>query len=309
MATAKLVAFQLGLISALVLTDRGAVFAQGTSLSQTEIRCYIDGRSRLTLDGQTAIWRHDDFAAPGRLDCDIGAPIEPTYIDGVAWWPNWPDVPTCENRFCHCDSDSYAEVQPGMPDEPFVVGLEIIEARGTCQIVEYPTLSNGFRVVIEFTDWDSGAAWYHLIVDAGVLSPPSVYCTAKQNSLGCTPHIGFIGTPSLSAVDEFTVLTTDVRNFRSGLMVWSRASASQAFQGGFLCVEAPLHRTPLQDSGGNPGLEDCSGTFSFALSPYYLTGANVSVGEQLYAQFWSRDPYSVPYPVSLTDALGFTIYP
>jgi hypothetical protein len=65
----------------------------------------------------------------------------------------------------------------------------------------------------------------------------------------------------------------------------------------------------LQDSGGNSGVEDCSGTFSFALSPDYMAAANIGIGDELFAQYWSRDPYSSPYPVSLTDALRFTICP
>ena len=53
------------------------------------VRAWIDGRSRLTLQGDTAQWTQFDFAAPGRLDCDTGSPIEPTYLGAAAWWPNW----------------------------------------------------------------------------------------------------------------------------------------------------------------------------------------------------------------------------
>jgi hypothetical protein len=138
---------------------------------------------------------------------------------------------------------------------------------------------------------------------------PNSYCTAKANSRGCTPQIGFIGAPSLSASESLSVTAAQICNFRSGLMVWSRAPASTPFQGGTLCLASPLQRTPLQDSGGNVGNEDCSGTFSFEMSPDYLATANIGIGAEIFAQYWSRDPYSSPYPVSLTNGLRFTICP
>ena len=44
------------------------------------------------------------------------------------------------------------------------------------------------------------------------VNAPIVYCTAKPNSLGCTPSIASSGTPSASASSGFTVSTTNVLN-------------------------------------------------------------------------------------------------
>src|SRR5512136_271110 len=66
-----------------------------------EIRADIDGRSQLILRGNTAQWHHFDAAAPGRqLFTNF-----PTTINGVDWYPIWPDKPDAENRECYCFSD------------------------------------------------------------------------------------------------------------------------------------------------------------------------------------------------------------
>ena len=73
----------------------------GESLTNPSIRtitvqAVIDGRSQLILRGNTAQWRHFDFAAPGRLDFKNA----PTVINNVEWFPVWPDKPDKENRDC-----------------------------------------------------------------------------------------------------------------------------------------------------------------------------------------------------------------
>jgi hypothetical protein len=93
------------------------------------------------------------------------------------------------------------------------------------------------------------------------------------------------------------------------MLVWGRGSVALPFQGGVLCIDAPRQRTLLQDSGGNVGVEDCSGTFAFEFSPSYMATYSIGIGDQIFAQYWSRDPYSTPYPISLTDGLHFWICP
>src|SRR6185436_19457599 len=46
---------------------------------------------------------------------------------------------------------------------------------------------------------------------------PTVYCTAKVNSLGCSPEIGFIGTPSATANSGFVLSATSELNNSVGL--------------------------------------------------------------------------------------------
>lgn len=140
---------------------------------------------------------------------------------------------------------------------------------------------------------------------------PSTYCTAKLNSLGCLPFISFSGVLSLSVgVDDFYVDGANERNNTSGLLFWGQAPASAPFGGGIRCVASPIHRTTVQNSGGNAGIIDCSGSYSFHFSRSYVTSHSLVPGTTLYAQYWSRDPgYSPPNNVGLTDATSFTILP
>jgi hypothetical protein len=138
---------------------------------------------------------------------------------------------------------------------------------------------------------------------------PTTYCTAKMNSLGCMPAIGFTGVLSLSGPNDFVVTASNVRNVRTGLLFWGRAPGALPFQGGLMCIAGPRIRTGLQESGGNTGVEDCSGTFAVALTNEYLFDHSVVEGEELYAQYWSRDPNSAPYFTSLSDALHMRLCP
>ena len=135
------------------------------------------------------------------------------------------------------------------------------------------------------------------------------YCTPKINSLGCTPAIGFTGSPSMSGPDEFLVTASNVCNYRAGMLLWGRAPASIPYQGGYLCVAAPRHRTYLQDSGGNMGVEDCSGSYEFQIGHAFLSATGLGIGDRIYAQFWCRDPGSLPFASGFTDALEFPICP
>ena len=99
------------------------------------VRAFIDGRSRLTLNDDTARWRHLDNAAPGRWGCPPG---RPTIINTVEWFPEWPDAPDCENRNCNCFSDVHEGVTVLRNETPRDVTLTPIECRSSCSIIELP---------------------------------------------------------------------------------------------------------------------------------------------------------------------------
>lgn len=138
----------------------------------------------------------------------------------------------------------------------------------------------------------------------------AVYCVAKVNSGGCVPAICSYGSPSLTAAQDFHVVASRVLNQKSGLLFWGLAPASAPFFGGTRCVEYPVVRTPVQDSGGATNVNDCSGRYDYAFSSAYLNAAGLVAGNQVYAQFWSRDPFfAPPSNIGLTDAAQFTILP
>ncbi len=154
-------------------------------------------------------------------------------------------------------------------------------------------------------------------VDNGVLKAyrlfpvtPSTYCTGKPNSLGCTPSIGFTGSPSASAPSGFVITATNVLNQKNGLCFYSYAPQSAAFQGGFLCVATPTLRTPPQSSGGATSGASCTGAFDLDFNAWIASGfdASLVVGAEVYAQYWARDPQS-PSKTSLSNALRLLVNP
>ncbi|MAF66031.1 MAG: hypothetical protein CMJ84_10305 [Planctomycetes bacterium] len=139
----------------------------------------------------------------------------------------------------------------------------------------------------------------------------SNYCTAKQNSQGCTPAMGSAGTPSLSGPDDFLVTASNMINNATGIMFWGLAPANTPFGGGTLCVSPPLVRTAVQDSGGtSPPAIDCSGTYSHHFSQAAMQTAGLGVGTTFYAQQWQRDvTHSDGTGTGLSDGLAVTICP
>jgi len=139
---------------------------------------------------------------------------------------------------------------------------------------------------------------------------PCTYCTAKVNSQGCTPGIGYTGVPSLTGPNNFHVTATNVLNNKFGLLFWGQAPANLPFFGGIRCVASPFLRTAAQHSGGNAGPDDCSGSYSYHFSQAYMNQEFLAAGMHIYAQYWSRDPgFPAPDNIGLTDALHFVIGP
>jgi hypothetical protein len=157
----------------------------------------------------------------------------------------------------------------------------------------------------------TGMAAPHVMASASWdWTPPSVYCTAKVNSLGCTPAIGWSGVPSAQLASGFAIGAVHLLNQKSGLLFYGLNGAdSQPFQGGWMCVANPLRRTATQNSGGSSGaVVDCSGQFTFDFNARIASGVDPALvaGQQVWAQYWSRDPASSS-TTNLTDALEFII--
>ncbi|MCK6445399.1 MAG: VCBS repeat-containing protein [Planctomycetes bacterium] len=139
------------------------------------------------------------------------------------------------------------------------------------------------------------------------------YCTGKTNSLGCVPIIGTLGAPSASAASGFSLREFHVLNNKSGLFFYSvTGKQAVAFQGGTLCVKLPIKRTPVQNSGGNPPPNDCSGSYTLDFNAWIAGGTdpNLAASVEVFGQFWSRDAgFAPPNNTSLSSAVRFTICP
>jgi hypothetical protein len=148
---------------------------------------------------------------------------------------------------------------------------------------------------------------------------PVGYCTAKVNSLGCTPTIAGIGSSSATATSGFVVESRDTRNQRPGLLLYgTNGRGATPFLGGTLCVNGPIKRSTPFGSGGNSlPTQDCSGVFSIDMNAFaqgLLGGTPAPAlrvpGTLVDAQFWGRDPgFPPPNNISLSSGLEWMVGP
>lgn len=138
----------------------------------------------------------------------------------------------------------------------------------------------------------------------------TTYCVAKLNSAGCLPAIAGTGGASASSAQPFVISAANVLNQKPGLLIYGMGRATIPFQGGTLCIQPPLARTPLLFSGGSVGQPDCSGTLAFDFNAEIAAGglALLSPGQEIAAQFLTRDPQG-SFGVGLTDAIEFPVCP
>jgi hypothetical protein len=140
-------------------------------------------------------------------------------------------------------------------------------------------------------------------------TPPAVYCTAKVNSLGCTPAISVVGIPSASFGNGCTLRTRNLVGAQTGLYFHSASGAqSTPFHGGFLCVSSPVRRHAPLSSGGAAG--SCSGFLAEDFNAYLAGGTDPLLvpGATVCIQAWSSDAGD-PFGDSLSDALALIVSP
>ena len=144
--------------------------------------------------------------------------------------------------------------------------------------------------------------------------PPVTYCESGTGSTGCSPTITSLGLPSASATSGFFVSAHQERNRKPGLLLYGTTGrASLPFQGGTLCVDPPLRRTPISfASGSPPPADDCSGVLSIDMNAFasgQLGGqpspALSVVGTTVDCQWWSRDPIVT----CLSNGLEYVVSP
>jgi hypothetical protein len=150
-----------------------------------------------------------------------------------------------------------------------------------------------------------------------LLDASTVYCTAKVNSLGCTPTIAATGMASATAAHGFVVSCSDVRNRKPGLLMYGVSGrAAGPFQGGTLCVQSPVHRTTVVNSNGSASpAQDCTGVYVMDMNAFargMLGGAPMlelsELGTTVNCQWWGRDPgFPAPFNSTLSDGLEYSV--
>jgi hypothetical protein len=148
---------------------------------------------------------------------------------------------------------------------------------------------------------------------------PSTYCVAKTSSIGCSPAMAWSGTPSASAASGFLVTGSNVQNRKPGLLLHGiTGRLALPFQGGTLCVNTPLRRTPVVQSGGSPPpAKDCSGLFAIDMNAFaHSAGTPAPMpeltvpGTVVDCQWWGRDPgFPAPNNTTLSNGLEYTVEP
>lgn len=165
-----------------------------------------------------------------------------------------------------------------------------------------------------FSHYD-GAVRHRLARVHAAWEPGRAYCTAGTSTNGCTPSIGFSGSPHVSATSGFTIDVSNLEGQRQGLLFYGlsgrRADPWDFWSSSFMCVKSPTQRLSISNSGGAAGL--CNGVLStdwlafVAVHPSAL-GKPFAAGTTVNAQAWYRDP-PAPNASNLSDALEFVTTP
>ena len=125
-------------------------------------------------------------------------------------------------------------------------------------------------------------------------SLPLTYCTPKTSSSGCVTTISTsdLGSQPTSGSGDYMVTASMVHEIRNGLLfAGNTGPAAIPFSGGTLCVNPPLRRGPITNSGGDNPLE-CDGSFSTLVNDGMVlpAGLDAGAGNSAWYQYWYRDP-------------------
>jgi hypothetical protein len=236
--------------------------------------------------GMSSLEVHDDLSGTGPALFASGSftSVDGVVVNGIAKW----------------DGVSWTALEQGVAPSTYVAALASFDD------------GNGFGPALfaagAFTQ--AGSVSSGNIARWGIEEPctPTTYCTAKVNSLGCTPAIGWSGThASVSQASGFNITSSNTLDNKSGLFFYGYEKKAAPYQGGWLCVQAPARRTALQNSGGSA---PCGGLFSFDFNAHMASGTDPAliVGASVYGQYWSRDPQA-SFNTNRTDAISFLVNP
>lgn len=141
------------------------------------------------------------------------------------------------------------------------------------------------------------------------LSQWTTYCTAKVTSSLCTPSISAAGAASLGAPLGFSIESTLLEPQKNAIGFFGLSGQAAApFQGGFLCVQAPVYRLGLKTTGG---AGDCTGQIAYTLADllgHPTGGALIAPASVVNMQSWFRDP-PASFGSGLSNGIQFLVCP
>lgn len=216
--------------------------------------------------------------------------------------PNAGAAPA-ELDFSASSSRDFDHLEPAL-FQIFFIGNGLREDGTTLQTFEVPlgatSLYLGSADVGQWYDND-GALQMSIEQEVADITP---FCTAKLSSEGCLPSIDYTGYPAMAGTHEFNIVCNEVSPKTKAVLFYGRAQYGAPFQGGLLCTNVMIKRTPItsapQTSSGAP----CSSALLFDFNAWILSGNDpfLMPGDIIYAQWWMRDPGSFT-KTGLSDAL------
>jgi len=161
----------------------GLIFGPVTCLiSQTitlDVRAFIDGRDQLIISQNTLQWHHFDYAAVGRIAGTNAPTIISTTLNGspvmssVNWIPDWGSPPPDEIRH-EALSHVFSGLSPALPAQDASVSLNVLAARNSLALVQFPFSTNGYTTILEFNDDPpAGPDWYEGVLTFVVVPEPT----------------------------------------------------------------------------------------------------------------------------------------
>jgi hypothetical protein len=173
--------------------------------------------------------------------------------------------------------------------QPFFIGDGLRVEGITLQEFEVPAgATRLFLGVADPDAWASNGGAFDATVEQEV-ADTTQFCTAKVSSKGCLPQIGYSGYPTLDGGHAFDVFCSQVSPGQRGTLFYGRAVYNVPFQGGYLCTNVLIKRTPIVQAPAGSG--PCASSFSFDFNAWILSGNDPTLipGETIYAQWWMRD--------------------
>ena len=184
----------------------------------------------------------------------------------------------------------FATLSPGL-FQPFYIGDGTRLDGTTKQSFRVPV--GATRLFVGTADpgnWSDNGGSFDVTVEQEV-ADITEYCTAKVTSEGCLPAIGYTGYPTLNGSQAFDVVCDEVSPGQRGTLLYGRAPYGAAFQGGYLCTNVMVMRTPILQAPPTASGLACSSSFVFDFDAWIQGGNDPTLapGETIYAQWWMRD--------------------
>jgi len=173
----------IALIMGVLLTQMSTYASPATE--SIWIKTLLRGRSRLILWRHTVQWYHLDDLPPGR---EGGEAVFPTYINGIPWFPEWPDADDGSPLQDCFSKDRFVCMDPPLPPRDMPVTLGKNGFSCCAEICQYPAKDNNYTLIIEFNHcggarnicYSGNAFWHEIeieyprippVIDGGTRTP------------------------------------------------------------------------------------------------------------------------------------------